>query len=281
MATLGSHRTQKRITYGTDDGKDAIVWMYDLSGATAPRRLTFGGSNRYPLWSADGERVAFQSDREGDQAIFWQRADGTGTAERLTKPEKGGSHIPDSWSPDGQQLSFTAVQGNAAAVWTLSLRDRKATLFAESPPALLEASAFSPDGHWLAYQSTETGRPEIYVRPFPVSATKYQIHSGGTNGDVHPMWARDGKQLSFSTGPATFNAVNVTTKDGFTFSSPEPVPRGGLAGTPSGPRDYDILPDGRFLGVVLAGQAQGGGGAPQIQVVLNWFEELKQRVPVR
>jgi serine/threonine protein kinase/Tol biopolymer transport system component len=273
-------RDGKRVAYGTEDGKEAIIWIYDLSGGTAPRRLTFQGANRYPLWSADGERVAFQSDREGDMGIFWQRADGNGPAERLTKPEKGKSHIPDSWSQDGQQLSFTAYHGNTAGVWTLSLRDRKAAPFAESPSSFSEASMFSPDGRWVAYQSNETGNREVYVRPFPVSAAKYQIHSGSVSGDVHPLWSRDGKELAFSTGPGTFRAVNVTTEQGFTFSSPAPVPRGGLLGTPNGPRNYDILPDGRYLGSVLPGQSQTAA-APQIQIVLNWFEELKQRVPVR
>src|SRR5262249_23517232 len=88
----------KRVTFGTDDGKDAKVWIYDLAGASASRRLTFGGSNRYPIWSPDGQRIAFQSDREGDQGIFAQRADGAGAAERLTKAERGTSHVPESWS---------------------------------------------------------------------------------------------------------------------------------------------------------------------------------------
>jgi Tol biopolymer transport system component/predicted Ser/Thr protein kinase len=273
-------RDGKRVAYGIDDGKEVAVWIYDVSGANAPRRLTFQGANRYPIWSPDGERVAFQSDRDGDLGIFWQRADGNGTAERLTKPEKGVAHIPDSWSPDGQQLSYTAIQGSTPGVWTLSLRDRKATPFAESASASSEASEFSPDGRWVAYQSSETGRPEIYVRPFPASAAKYQIHSGGLNGDVHPLWSRDGKELSFGTGPSTFAAVSIATAAGFTFSNPAPVQRGGLTGTPGGPRNYDRLPDGRFMGVIQAGQTQAGPAA-QIQVVLNWFEDLKHLVPTR
>jgi serine/threonine-protein kinase len=275
-------RDGKRVAYETDDGKEAIVWVYDLGGATAPRRLTFQGqgANRYPIWSANGERVAFQSDREGDLAIFWQRADGsTGTAERLTNPEKVVAHIPDSFSPDGRQLSFTALKGNTAAVWILSLPDRKTTSFAESPSSSAEASDFSPDGRWLTYQVNEMGRSEAYVRPFPASAAKYQIHTRGWSGDFHPLWSRDGKELLLSTGPTTFAAVSVTTQPSFTFGSPVPIPRGGLMGTNTGPRTYDVLPDGRFLGVVAGGQAQFGLG-PQIQVVLNWFEDLKQRVPV-
>ena len=75
----------KRIAFATDDGKDAAIWTYDLSGATSMRRLRFGGRNRFPIWSADGAQIAFQSDRDGDLGIFWQPADGAGTAERLTK----------------------------------------------------------------------------------------------------------------------------------------------------------------------------------------------------
>ena len=101
----------KRVAVSTDDGKEANVWIYELSGASAMRRLTFGGRNRFPVWTADGQRVAFQSDREGDAAIFWQRADGNGPAERLTKPEQGTSHVPDSWSPKNDALLFQRNQG--------------------------------------------------------------------------------------------------------------------------------------------------------------------------
>jgi Tol biopolymer transport system component len=81
------------VAVSTDDSKETNVWIVDLSGATTPRQLTLGGANRYPVWSGDGERVAFQSDREGDFGIFWQMADGTGTAKRLTKAEQGIVHI--------------------------------------------------------------------------------------------------------------------------------------------------------------------------------------------
>ncbi len=97
----------KRIALATHDGKEAVVSIHELSGSSSIRRLTFGGNNRFPLWSADGRRVAFQSDREGDLAVFWQPADG-GTAERLTTPDRGISHVPESWSPDGDVLLFSA-----------------------------------------------------------------------------------------------------------------------------------------------------------------------------
>jgi serine/threonine-protein kinase len=270
----------KRLVYEMDNGKEAAVWISDLSGFNASRRLTFQGVNRYPVWSADGERVAFQSDREGDAGIFWQRADGTGTAERLTKPENGVVHIPDSFSPDKQQLSFTAVRGSTSAVWTLSLRDQKATLFADFPSALAEGSMFSPDGRWVAYSvdlPSSGADNTVYVQAFPVAPGKYQISQGNS-----PLWSRDGKQLSFFTGPGTSSAVNVTTEGGFAFTSPVPIPRGALLGSPAGPRRFDFLADGRLIGVVGAGLIQTAAPAiQQINVVLNWFEDLKQRVAAR
>ena len=272
-------RDGQRLAYEVDDGKNADIWIYDLSETNAPRRLTFQGSNRYPVWSADGERVAFQSDREGDQAIYWERADGTGTAERLTRPEQGVAHIPDSFSPDGQQFSFTAVKGNTSAVWTFSLRDRKATLFAGSRSGFTEDSSFSPDGRWLAYSVDSQGGADdmICVQAFPLRPGKYQVAQGHD-----AFWSRDGKQLTFDSGPGRFAAVKVTTNGGFAFSSPTPVPKGALVGAPAGPQRYDILPDGRIIGVVNAESSETNASPiAQIQVVLNWFEELKQRVPAQ
>jgi Tol biopolymer transport system component len=102
----------KRIAVRSDDLKEAIVWIADVSAATSIRRLTLGGRNRVPVWSADGAHVAFQSDREGDRAIWWQRADGTTPAERLTRPDKDTAHMPESWSPDGKTLLFSVSTGD-------------------------------------------------------------------------------------------------------------------------------------------------------------------------
>src|SRR5262249_43990620 len=107
----------RQIAFASDDGKDATIWIYDLSAATSKRRLTVGGRNRFPMWSADGQRVAFQSDREGDLAIWWQRADGTGSAQRLTKPDQGAAHVPESWSPSGDYFLFSVTKGGRS-LWT-------------------------------------------------------------------------------------------------------------------------------------------------------------------
>jgi serine/threonine-protein kinase len=268
----------KRLAYGTDDGKEAAIWIYDLGGASAPRRLTFQGGNRFPVWSGDGERVAFQSDREGDLGIFWQRADGTGTAERLTKPEEGFRHVPDSFSPDGRYLSFTARRNGKFTVWTLSLTRRKATVAAEGPFSGALASSFSPDGRWMVYMTDDGGASGfIYVQPFPPNGTKYQIAQG-----LQPSWLKNGKEIVFIPGAPAFAAVTVSTERGFSFSSPSALQRADLIlRAPGGPRNYDFLADGRMVGVSRYEGGQVQVTTPQIQVVLNWFEDLKQRVPLR
>jgi len=271
-------RDGKRVAFELGGGRASDIWIYELSGSNAPRRLTFQGSNHAPVWSADGERVAFESNREGDEAIFWQRADGTGTAERLTRPEQGVIHIPDSFSPDGQQISFTARSNNNSSIWTFAFSDRRATLFADGGSLFAEDSTFSPDGRWLAYSTDTTGGggDVLYVQPFPLAPGKYQIANGHA-----AVWSSDGKQLIFDAGPRKFAAVKVTTTGGFAFSNPTPLPDK-LLGSPSGPRRYDILPDGRTIGIVAADAVQTDGHeVQQVQVVLNWFEELKQRVPAR
>jgi serine/threonine-protein kinase len=282
-------RDGKRIAVQTTD--DNIISVYDLAGTSAMRPLTLGGANKFPVWSADSERVTFQSDREGDLGIFWQRADGTGPAERLTKAEQGVSHIPDSWTPDGQTLSFTVIKGaGESAVWTYSLKEKKATVFEQVPGKLIHHSMFSPDGRWLAYQSTEssTGRPRIFVQPFPVTGGKYQVSKDGNI--FSPLWSADGKELFYtvgsnsiagSDGPPQLIVTKITTNPTFSFGNPISMPLiGRNLGGPMLPRNYDIMPDGkRFLAMVDTQPEQTA--VSQIQVVLNWFRELQERVPVK
>jgi len=280
----------KHIAFGSDDGKEASIWIYELSGTSSMRRLTFEGQghNRFPVWSADSQHVAFQSDREGDLGIFWQRADGAGTAERLTKADEGVSHIPESWAPDGERFLYNAGKGGATtSLWVFSLKDRKAARFdaVESLARTLTGAVFSPNGRWVAYASQE-GRASsaVYVQPFPPTGAKYQISKNADDGH-HPMWSPDGAELLFGAGLGAppLNAVRITTQPSFTVGEAMPVPRPFQGAGPAVERPYDISRDGQhFLGLVDAAQTQSGAPAtPQIQVVLNWFEELKARVPTR
>jgi serine/threonine-protein kinase len=265
----------KNLAIGTDNGRDAAIWVYELSGATAMRRLTQGGPSRYPVWTPDGRRIAFQSDRDGDRGIWWQAADGSGSAERLTKPEPGTSHIPDSWSKDGPRLSYSAYKANSASIHILSVQDRKDVVFAESSMPM-SASVFSPDGKWIAYHSFETGRPEVWVRPFPATGGNQQVSK---DGGFHPFWSRDGKELFFSGRTTGLTAVTVTAQAGFTFGFPVYIPLRPFTPGTTSPRNVDVTANGKFISIVSPDQA-GSPGSQQLNVVLNWFEELKQRVPV-
>jgi Tol biopolymer transport system component len=171
----------KFIAFGVEDERDANVWLYDLSGRAAMQRLTIGGRNRFPIWTADSRSVTFQSDRDGDVAIFQQRADGSGTVERLTKAEAGVAHAPQSWSPDGVHLLYAVQRGAQTAIWMLSMKDRKTTPFAGVQSTENAEAAFSPDGRWVAYQTRDaaTGPRQIFLQPFPPTGSKYFVREGG------------------------------------------------------------------------------------------------------
>jgi eukaryotic-like serine/threonine-protein kinase len=268
----------KEVAFQSDDGKEAIVWIYEISGSSAPRRLTFGGSNRYPIWSADSQRIAYQSDRQGDNGIFWQRADGTGTAERLTKPESGSAHIPEGWSSNGDTFLFDVEDENHRhSLWTFSTEDKTSAPFDNNVQSSLPiSSVFSPDGRWIAYEAGELGDAHIYVQPFPNADAKYQVSKGLGH---HPVWSRDGKEIFYTPGANQFAVIGIATSPSLKFTNAIAIPAtGGLQGA-SLTRNFDVMSDGKTF-IAFRPPAQSATGPPQINVVLNWFEELKQRVSV-
>jgi hypothetical protein len=136
-------------------------------------------------------------------------------------------------------------------------------------------AVFSPDGKWVAYQVGYQGVAEatLYVQPFPPTGTKFEIGRGG-----RPAWSRDSKELFFIPAPSLLYAVSVETQPAFRFTPPVSIPRRFGLAPPVSPRPYDMLPDGRFVAVDAATDP-AQPRSPQLQVVLNWFEELKAKVP--
>ena len=248
------------------------IWLYDLARDTLTR-LTFQGSrDLMGAWTPDGKRIAFNSNREGPQNVFWQLADGSGGVERLTTSEY--VNTPNSWSPDGQLLAF--IENNPTTgydIWVLRISDRKAQPFLRTP-FNETAPRFSPDGRWLAYTSDESGRYEVYVQPYPGPGGKWQI---STEGGIEPVWDPNGRELFYRSSDKMM-AVDIATQPGFTAGKPKVLFEGPYVPTPATFPNYDVSLGGqRFLMVKPIDQA---AAAPtQINVVLNWFEELKQKVP--
>ena len=259
----------KHVTVGTKVGDDYAVSVGDLTGASALRRLTFRGRNRFPIWSADGTRVTFQSDREGDAGIFWQLADGTGSTERLTTAPEGTSHEPEAWSPSGEHLLFRVARGPRYSLWGYSLKTRQAMPFGDVESPIPPNAAFSKDGRWVAYTSRDADKFLIFVQPFPPTGAKYQVNEGG----IFPVWSPDGHELFYFHGNSEFGAVKI-------LQNPVPAPG---ASTDLWPADLtnasrvEPTEDGRFIALIRAEQSPARSVA-HLHVVLNWFEELEQRL---
>jgi len=195
--------------------------------------------------------------------LFWQPADGSGEAERLTTSENWQS--PTSWSPDGKTLVFTDSAPSAQSDIGLLTFDGKSrsSLFLKTP-FNEDGGVVSPDGRFLAYVSDESGRNEVYIRPFPGQASKWQISN---EGGRQPVWARTRREIFYRNGDKMM-AVAVETEPTFRAGKPALLFEGQFLAR------YDVSLDGeRFVMV------QEAEHSTQIHVVQNWFEELKQRVP--
>jgi serine/threonine-protein kinase len=245
------------------------IWIYDLERSTR-FRLTVENDNRTPVWTTDGKRVVFSSTRNtNDTGLFWRPADGSEEVKLLLSREN--RSFPISWSPDGQTLAFYEVTPtNGRDIWVLPLEGEPsaflATSFNERSPE------FSPDGKWLAYVSNESGRDEVYVQPYPGPGGRWLISN---EGGSEPVWSADGREL-FYRYEEQMMAATVETEPVFRAGAPQVLFEGRYA-VDAGPnaRNYDISPDGQRFLMIKEEQTERG----QINVILNWFEELKRLVP--
>jgi Tol biopolymer transport system component len=264
----------QRIAVAIPSGSSGSdIWVYEIPHGTLTR-LTFDEHSSAPIWSPDGKRIAFATTRPTGPAILVKPADGSGAEETLVTGESL-ILVPTSWSSDGKFLAYWAV-GSATGrdIWIAPLTgERKPQSFLQTKFNEMQAR-FSPDGRWIAYQSEESGRYEVYVQPFPGPGGKWQI---STNGGTMPVWAQNGREL-FYMSSGNFMSVGVNTQPTFSASTPRivadypPFLMGRLSNGV-----YDISPDGqRFLFV----KANVENGPPdEVRVVLNWTEELKHVAP--
>jgi serine/threonine-protein kinase len=188
---------------------------------------------------------------------------------------EGSYFFPDSWSPDGQVLVFSELHPSTKS-WDISMLVRGAgrkpflrTQFSERSAALY------PDGRWLAYESNESGRYEIYVRPFPGPGRMWQL---STEGGVEPVWGRSGRELFYREGDKMM-AVEVTTHPAFTQGKPKLLFQAYHPAVGPTASTYDLTPDGqRFITIK---EREWETGPTQINVVPNWFDDLLRRVPIK
>ena len=263
-------------------GSDTDLFVYDLSRET-PSQFTFEpGQDSFPIFTPDGARIVWSSAREGVNNIFWKAADGTGQVERLTTSEN--RQGPYSWSGDGQTLVMVEQRANEtsanADIGALSM-DGEGTI-----DWLLEGNSnegwpdVSPDGRWMAYTTNESGQYEVIVQPFPnVDDGLWKISQ---DGGFTPQWGPDSRELFFQTNDGTIMVATAVTEPTFRVGIPVPVVNGPyLIGAPLRPRAFDISPDGQqLLMIKINAAAAESGEQPEVHVVLNWDQELLERVPI-
>lgn len=250
------------------------IWIWDFARQTLTR-LTFDSANdQFPVWLPDSRRLIFASARTGATNLFWQAADGTGAVERLT--EGTSTQYANAVTPDGSRIVFREDgQGHDLVLLPLPSPRRPQpliqTMFGE------RNAEIAPNGRWLAYESNESGREEIYVRPFPdVSGGRWQVSTGG--GRI-PLWSRKGQELFYVSPDGILMGMRVEEAPSWRSSTPARVLQGQYYyALPGNGRTFDIAPDGRrFLMIKQGGSNEA---APQnLVVVQNWFEELKRLVP--
>jgi serine/threonine-protein kinase len=252
------------------------IWIFDLARETLTRLTTDPGLNRGPVWFPDGTRLAFSAERDGvPESIYWQKADGSGQVERLSVGSR--AQVTADFSPDGKSLVFGSPINPPFDIGVLSLEGPR------QEKMLLESTLFSEtngnvsrDGRWLAYQSNESGRDEIYLAPFPdVTASKRQV---STQGGTRPLWSKDGRELFYYVGPDTIMSVAVTLGPVPSLGKPTVVVKGSYAVAINAGRHYDVSPDGkRFLLLKdVAPPPNIPSRTSQLHFIQHWDQELKR-----
>ena len=256
-----------RLAFTMDQGQ-SDVWVLDLARGIRTR-LTFGPvSNNYPVWSPDGKWLIYNSDRNGHSTFFRKPSDGSGAEELLLTNDQIG--LPSDWSPDGKYLIYAhgPVGYTNWQIWALPLEGERKP-FVVVPHGQNSSSVFgrlSPDGHWLAYSSNESGRWEVYVVPFHGGQGRWQVSANGGNA---PLWSRDGKELYYANLNFSVFAVPAEEVNG----APQFGAAQQLTATASAPEFfYDVTPDGKKILLPVVTQQVN----QSMTVVTNWAVGLKK-----
>jgi serine/threonine-protein kinase len=251
------------------------IWIKQLDHGPLSR-LTFEEFLKYrPTWSPDGRTVTYIADPGNNNAsLYRKRADGSGTADRLLGSDKALAEA--LWSHDGQWLVVRTTLPSRDIYAFRPGEDTSLTPIVASPKFDERAATLSPDGRWIAYQSDETGKSEIYVRPFPKAEEgRWQISSAG--GD-EPLWSRSGREIFFRAASGEMMAVPVTTTPAFVAEAPHALFTATDYAHAASYRAYDVSPDGRRFVMLRPIADSVVAAANQVVLVDNWFKELKAKV---
>jgi Tol biopolymer transport system component len=239
------------------------IWVQE--GIRNTRFTLDPADDRYPIWSPDGARLAFASNRNGAYDLYDKAADGSGTERHLLQSPD--FKRPNSWSPDGRFILYWSEQNNGDLMVLPLTGDRKPFPFV-STPFDEQQGDFSPDGKWVAYQSDKSGRFEIYVRMFPGTGGESQVSAEGGHS---PRWRADGKELYFLAPDLKIMAAKVKTKGAaFTASAPEPLFQTRI-NQATNRQQYDVARDGKFL--ILTDLPETS--TEPIHLLLNWHPLLR------
>jgi eukaryotic-like serine/threonine-protein kinase len=252
------------------DGRQSDIWLLDLSRGVKTR-LTFNPqSDGDPVWSPDGKRIAFSSNRSGDGHIHLYDTSASATGDDQLLLNGNADDVPTSWSHDGKNILFMRFQNDRpASIWLFSLDDRQSKPLLQSQSFDQASPAFSPNGRFIAYDSTESGRPEVYVQTFPLSDQKWAISSGG--GTV-PRWRDDGKEIFYLTQDGRVMSAQLKSDSSFDNAVTKQLFHLDIKLAPGYP--FDVTPDGaRFL---INTPAEANNPAPMV-VLVNWPATLKQK----
>ena len=255
------------------DGRQPQTWVIEV-GSGAALLLTLAQTSAFASWTSDGQWLILRIDSEDSYGIYRKRADGTGEAELLY--ESRIELIPTDVSVDGVLMFTEGDQTSQSTLRTLRLADKSVEDFLATP-AFENMGMFSPDGKWVAYVSNESGQNEVYIRPFP--RTEGGVRRVSEGGGVGPVWSRSGTELFYRGSSGDIMAVPVSLNPLLTLGRPRPLFRFGdrfrISGNASA---YDLHPDGRRF-IMVSEPETPIRVSRQVNIVLNWFEELKQRVP--
>jgi serine/threonine-protein kinase len=248
------------------------IWVYDTD-QRLPTRLTFDGNSVMPFWSPDGREVGFSSGPVGARALYARPADLSAEA-RLLYADAAATLISGQWTPDGARLVFERDVGTRFDVYHVAAHPDSAAVAFVATDFDEEAPALSPDGRWLAYVSDESGQDEVYVRPFPGPGGRFAVSQGG--GDS-PAWASD-REIVYEAAGGSYVAATLRAGPTFAIERRDAIARWEVFLGGSGSTQYDISRrDGRLLAIRL-GETVLVEGPVRDVVILNWFEELEERV---